>query len=263
MRLFWEISKLAFQRQLTYRAATLAGLATNFFFGMLRASVLIALFHGQPEIAGMTMRDAITFTALTQAAIAILSLFSWYEVMDSVYSGSVSSDMLKPMSYFNFWLAQDSGRAIASFFLRGLSIILAYALFFDLSFPQEINQWAAFFLVLLLSWLISFSWRFMVNLAAFWTPNALGIGRLAFILSWFLSGFFMPLRFFPEWFVKLCYLTPFPYTINVVVEVYLGLVQGSALVTVILAQIAWILILVLAGMMTLRAGVRRLEILGG
>jgi hypothetical protein len=37
MRLFWEISKLAFQRQLTYRAATLAGLATNFFFGMLRA----------------------------------------------------------------------------------------------------------------------------------------------------------------------------------------------------------------------------------
>ena len=93
MRLFWEISKLAFQRQLTYRAATLAGLATNFFFGMLRASVLIALFHGQSEIAGMTINDAITFTALTQAAIALLSLFSWYEVMDSVYSGAVSSDM--------------------------------------------------------------------------------------------------------------------------------------------------------------------------
>jgi len=230
MRLFWEICKLAFQRQLTYRAATLAGLATNFFFGMLRASVLIALFHGQPEIAGTTMEDAITFTALTQAAIAILSLFSWYEVMDSVYSGAVSSDMLKPMSYFNFWLAQDSGRAIASFFLRGLTIILAYALFFDLSYPQGISQWAAFFLVLLLSWLISFSWRFMVNLASFWTPNTLGIGRLAFILSWFLSGFFMPLRFFPEWFVKLCNLTPFPYTINVVVEVYLGLVDGSGLV---------------------------------
>ena len=103
----------------------------------------------------------------------------------------------------------------------------------------------------------------MVNLAAFWTPYALGIGRLVFILSWFLSGFFMPLWFSPEWFVKLCYLTPFPYTINVVVEVYLGLVEGSALVTVIMAQIAWILILVLAGMMTLRAGVRRLEILGG
>lgn len=99
MRLFWEISKLAFQRQLTYRAATLAGLTTNLFFGMLRASVIIALFHGQSEIAGMTRADAITYTALTQAAIAFLSLFSWYEVMDSVYSGAVSSDMLKPMTY--------------------------------------------------------------------------------------------------------------------------------------------------------------------
>ncbi|MBE9473361.1 MAG: ABC-2 family transporter protein, partial [Chloroflexi bacterium] len=247
----------------TYRAATLAGLATNFFFGMLRASVLIALYHGQSEIAGMTITDAITFTGLTQAAIAFLSLFSWYEVMDSVYTGAVSSDMLKPMNYFNFWLAQDSGRAFASFLLRGLSIMIAYALLFDITVPQSADQWLAFILVLLLSWLVSFSWRFLVNLAAFWTPNALGIARLAFILSWFLSGFFMPLRFFPVWFVRLCYLTPFPYTINAVVEVYLGLVDGQALAAIILAQIAWILLLVLAGMIALRAGVRRLEILGG
>jgi len=157
MRLFWEISKLAFQRQLTYRAATLAGLVTNFFFGMLRASVLIALFHGQSEVADMTITDAITYTALTQSAIALLSLFSWYEVMDSVYSGAVSSDMLRPMSYFNFWLAQDTGRAAASFILRGLTIIFAYALFFELSYPQDLNQWVAFIIVLLLSWLISFS----------------------------------------------------------------------------------------------------------
>lgn len=119
MRLFWELSKLAFQRQLTYRAATLAGLTTNFLFGMLRASVLIALFHGSSEIAGMTISDAVTFTGLTQAAIAFLSLFSWYEVMDSVYTGAVSSDLLKPMNYFSFWLAQDTGRAFASFLLRG------------------------------------------------------------------------------------------------------------------------------------------------
>jgi len=263
MRLYWEISKRAFQRQLTYRAATLAGLATNFFFGMLRASVLIALFHGKAEIAGMTVRDAITYTALTQATIAFLSLFSWYEVMDSVYSGAISADMLKPMSFFNYWLAQDTGRAVASFILRGLSIIIAYALFFELSYPADISQWAAFILVLLLSWLISFSWRFLVNLAAFWTPNALGIGRLAFILSWFLSGFFMPLRFFPDWVVKICYLTPFPYTINVVVEVYLGLVESSELGWVILAQVAWIVLLISAATVTLRAGVRRLEILGG
>ena len=263
MRTYWEISKLAFQRQLTYRAATLAGLATNFFFGMLRASVLIALYQGQPVVAGMSIMDAITFTGLTQATIAFLSLFSWYEVMDSVYSGAISSDLLKPVNYFSFWLAIDSGRAFASFLLRGLTIMLAYAVLFDITVPSSLNQWLLITVVLLLSWLISFSWRFLVNLAALWTPNALGIARLAFILSWFLSGFFMPLRFFPDWFVKFCYLTPFPYTINAVVEVYLGLLDGQAIAEIMLAQITWILLLSFAGMITLRVGVRRLEILGG
>lgn len=183
--------------------------------------------------------------------------------MDSVYTGAVSSDMLKPMNYFNFWLAQDTGRAFASFLLRGLTIMIAYAILFDISVPSSAEQWLAFVVDLLLSWRISFSWRFLVNLAAFWTPNALGIGRLAFILSWFMSGFFMPLRFLPAWFVKLCYLTPFPYTINAVVEVYLGLIDAQALMGLILAQLTWILMLVLVSMVTLRAGVRRLVILGG
>ena len=73
----------------------------------------------------------------------------------------------------------------------------------------------------------------------------------------------MRLRFFPVWFIRLCYLTPFPYTINAVVEVYLGLVDGQTLAGLILALFAWILLLILAGMIALRAGVRRLEILGG
>jgi ABC-type uncharacterized transport system permease subunit len=44
MRLDWEVTRLALQRQLTYRAATLAGLVTNTCFGLLGASVLVALY---------------------------------------------------------------------------------------------------------------------------------------------------------------------------------------------------------------------------
>jgi hypothetical protein len=43
MRVYWEIAKRALSRQLTYRTATLAGLATNFYFGLLRAAGLAAL----------------------------------------------------------------------------------------------------------------------------------------------------------------------------------------------------------------------------
>lgn len=263
MRLYWELSKLAFQRQVTYRAATLAGLATNLFFGLLRVAVLMALYGNRSQVEGITTADAITYTGVSQATIAFLSLFSWYEVMNSVYTGAVATDLLKPMSYFSFWMAQDFGRAIASLLLRGAPILVAYAFIFDVSYPQGLSGWTAFGLALLLAWLVSFSWRFLVNLAALWTPNALGIGRLAFIVSWFLSGFMMPLRFFPDWFLNLCYLTPFPHMVNTIIEVYLGLLTGPKLAAALLAQASWILILVIAARLVLGAGVRRLVILGG
>jgi ABC-2 type transport system permease protein len=263
MRLFWEIVKLSFRRHLTYRAAALAGLVTNFFFGMLRASVLIALYGTRREVAGISLAGAITYTALSQAVIAVLSMFSWYEVMNSVHSGDVASDLLKPMDYFSFWLAQDLGRALVSLLLRGLTIMVAYALFVGITLPQSGGQWLALGMALGLGWLISFAWRFLVNLAAFWTPNALGVGRFAFVSSWFLSGFLMPIRFFPAWFVWLAHLTPFPHTVNTLIEVYLGVLTGPALMRALLAQLLWAMALIVAGQLVLRAGVRRLVIQGG
>jgi len=263
MRLFYELVKLSFRLQLTYRTANLAGLATNFFFGLLRAAVLTALYGESREVAGFSLPAAITYTGLSQATIACLSFFGWWEIMYSVYSGDISSDLLKPMNYFAFWLARDLGRAIASFLVRGLTIMVAYELVFGITLPHSAGQWLAVGVALTLSLLVSFSYRFLINLAAFWTPDARGVGRFAFGLSWFLSGFLMPLRFFPNWFVRLCNLTPFPSMVNTVIEVYLGVLVGPELLLALGTQILWIVILFLAGQLVLRAGVHKLVIQGG
>ena len=263
MRLFWELALRAFQRQLTYRAAVIAGLMTNFFFGILRVSVFTALYAGRPEMSNMTLQDAITYTALSQGLIGYLSLFNWYDLMNSVYNGSVASDLLKPMGYFRFWLAQDAGRAVAQLLLRGLPILFGYALFFELTIPRQPVQWMGLGLSLILAWLISFSWRFLLNLASFWMPDALGVGRLGFVIALFLSGFLLPLRFFPDWAARLMALTPFPHALNTIFEIYLGLAQGPAMWQALGYQALWALALVVLGHWTLQAGLRRLVILGG
>ena len=263
MRLFWHLIKLGFQQQFSYRAANLAGLATNFFFGLLRASVMVALYAHRTDVTGISLQDAITFTALSQAVIAYLSLFNWWNVMYAVRSGDIASDLLKPMNYFTFWWAQDIGRAIAHFLMRGITIMLAYALFFKISLPQTLGHWLLLCFTLMLSLLVSFGWRFLINLTAFWTPDARGIGRVAFSLSWFLSGFLMPLRFFPDWFVTLCKLTPFPAMVNTLVEVYLGVLQGPALWSALAQQALWAAGLFITCQLVMRAGVRKLVIQGG
>ena len=263
MRLFWQLIQLSFQRQLTYRTAALAGLVTNLFFGMLRATVLIALYGARSEVQGISVQGAVTYTALTQAIIAYLSLFGWYDLMNSVYKGDIAADLLKPVSLFRYWLGQDIGRAAVNLLLRGAVLMAAYALFYRITVPHSLIQWLALLLALALALLNSFAFRFLVNLAAFWTPNAVGIGRFAFGLPMLFSGFIMPLRFFPDWFVTLSNFTPFPAIVNTVVEVYLGVLIGPALLQALLVQAAWFAVLTLAGQLVLRAGLRTLVIQGG
>ncbi|MBL6983422.1 MAG: ABC-2 family transporter protein [Anaerolineales bacterium] len=263
MRLFWELTKISFQRHLTYRAATVAGLVTNFFFGILRASIFVALYDLQTEVEGITLQGAITYAALGQALIGYLHMFSWFELMNTVYTGDIASDLLKPMNYFSFWLAQDVGRALVNFLLRGVTVMIGYAFLFDLYWPSGLTHISAIATSMVLSLLVSFSWRFLINLTSFWTPNALGILRFFFVLSWFFSGFLMPLRFYPDWVIRISYLLPFPHMMNTTMEVYLGVLQGPEIVLALLNQVLWIVGLVAAGQLVLRMGVRRLVILGG
>jgi ABC-2 type transport system permease protein len=263
MRLFWEIVTLAVRRQLTYRAAMWGGLTTNLFFGLLRAYVMLALYGARNEVNGLTIQDAITYTALSQAIIAYLSIFGWWDVMESVNSGEVAADMLRPMSYLRFWMAADLGRALVNLILRGATILLLYGLVVELTVPTSIQQWSALGVAIIFAWLVSFAYRFVVNLAAFWTPNARGIGRFAFGIVWVLSGFYMPLNLYPDWFRRLCEMTPFPAMVNTPLQVFLGTLDGPALYLALLNQLLWGAALLLIAHYVLSRGVRRLVIQGG
>lgn len=262
-RLFWEVAKRSMNRQLTYRVATLAGLSTNFFFGMIHMGVYTALHTADPTAVSLDQQQVITYTAIMQGAMTYLHIFGSKEVMQSVYSGEVAADLLKPMNYFLFWMAKDFGRALVAFVLRGVVIVAGYALFFSLSWPSSVQQWALFGLTAVLSWLISFSYRFLVNLAAFWTPNAIGMGRFFFGFSTFLSGFMMPMPFLPDWLVRFAYATPFPYIADSLVQIFLGEVSGTAALQLIALQAMWVVVLVIIAQLVLKAAVRRLVILGG
>jgi ABC-2 type transport system permease protein len=116
---------------------------------------------------------------------------------------------------------------------------------------------------LVLALLVSFAWRFLVSLAAFWTQDAIGLGRAAWALNIFLSGFIMPNAFLPDWLRTLTQATPFPSMINTPIEIYLGVLDRSALLGALAAQLAWFLILYLAAQIVLASGVRKLVIQGG
>lgn len=263
MKVFWQLIQISFRQQLTYRTAMIAGMATNIFFGILRVAVLAALYNGKEMVNGLSMQAAVTFAGLTQAMIMFVMLFGYFEIMQSVSSGAVAGDLIRPVDYFLLWLGKDIGRAIVNLVIRGIVFFIIFALFFDVLIPQTAGQWLAFAVALTFSYLLSFSWRFLINLVAFWTPDALGIGRIMFLFTQFLSGFLMPLQLLPDWFGALCRLTPFPSIITTPAGIFLGTLQGSDLWLGLIQQAGWLAALLVIGQIVYRAGIRRLVVQGG
>jgi len=62
-----------------------------------------------------------------------------------------------------------SARRIVSLALRGLTVMAFYALVFDISYPTSLGQWILLAISLALAWSVSFAYRFLVNLASFWS----------------------------------------------------------------------------------------------
>ena len=263
MRLYVELAKKAAQRQLAYRQANLAGLATNLFFGALRAYVLIALYGARPEIAGYTLAAAITYTGLTQATLRVVQIFGWIEIIKTVRTGDIVSDLAKPFDYYLFWLAQDMGTNVTHLLVRGVPIMLAYALVTPLVWPADWNTVLAAGVSLGLAMLISFAWRFCLNIISLWTADAIGVMRLGATVALFFSGFLVPVRFFPAWLQTLAYWTPFPYFIEVPVQIWLGVMNGPGVLSVLMQQVGWAIALMLVGRLMLAAGTRKLVIQGG
>lgn len=263
MDLFWHLIKLSFKQQLAYRMALWAGLATNLFFGILRAVLLIALYAGKGEVNGLSLNGAVAYVGVTQAMIAYLTLFGSMDLMNTIYTGAIGTDLLRPVSYFVYWMGRDFGKSLVNLVGRGVLFILLYSLFFPVSFPARLEQWLFLGVSLSFSWAISFSWRYLVNLAAFWTPDARGILRIAFMFSQFLSGFIMPLRLLPDWFSALTQYTPFPAMVNTPVEIYLGTLSSVRMWDALWGQVIWFVVLAVLAQIVFQAGLRRLVIQGG
>jgi ABC-2 type transport system permease protein len=265
MRLYWEVARRALQRQLAYRTENLAGLFTNAFFGYIRAAVFLAVYQNRPgaSIGGYDQQAAISYSWVTQALIMIIALWGWWDVEETIRTGDVVSDLSKPFSYVGFWLARDFGRAAYFVVFRALPVLLVGQLTFGLDWPRSFGAWLAVGSSVVLAVIVSFGWRFLLNLSAFWTTDARGLGALANTATMFLGGFVVPIRFFPEWVQPVILALPFASMIQAPADLFTGRVQESAALSVLFGQLVWaVVLLVLAQLVTLVA-IRRVVVQGG
>ncbi|GIV96656.1 MAG: ABC transporter permease [Herpetosiphonaceae bacterium] len=262
LRLYWEIAIRSFKRATIYRTAYVAGLLTNAFFAAVRCFVYIAIFDAAESIAGYSLREAISYTWITQALISINAGWISSEIMLTVRSGDVVTDLARPWSFYGYWLSRFLGERAFSLLTRGSLTYLLGVLYFQAHVPSA-GEALAFAAALLLAMLVSFALTFMVNLTAFWLVDSTGVIMLANVVLGFFSGFLIPLAFFPPALESIARILPFQAITALPAEIFLGRIAGAALIPALLLQLLWALMLTALALLVLRAAVRKVIIQGG
>lgn len=260
---YLEIARVSYRRHRAYRAANVAGLATNAFFGVVRSFVFVALYRARPEAEGYDLLDALTYVWVTQALIMPVMHWGWLEIAQSIRDGDVISDLSKPVSYLGYWLSRDLGRSGYYVLYRFVPTLLLGWLLFPLRQPEQLATWIFFALSVLMAAILGFCVLFLINITGFWTTDVRGINGLAVTAVNFLTGFIVPLEFFPPTARAIAEFLPFAGMISIPMNIFLERSTGLAMLGLLAQQALWASVLVLACHMMLAAATRKLVVQGG
>ncbi len=264
MRLYLELARRSFRQQLTYRGAALAGIFTNGIFGVMIASVYLGLYRsqdgGESVVRGWSAEQTVTLVWINQSLLMTVFMWGWWEVIRTIQSGEIVMDLLKPMDFFGYWLARDLGRAAAHFLIRGVPTFAVGVVLFNVLAPRSLLHGVAFLASIPLAVIVSFTFRFSLNLAGFWVLDHRGISYLSMAVLNLLSGFLIPLAFFPTPLRIVAEALPFRAIIMIPNEIYLGHVHP---LSGLLFQCFWIVAMTAGARWILGKGTRKVVVQGG
>lgn len=266
-RLYFTVAGSSFRRYATYRVATAAGVFTNTVFGFIVAYTFTALWTARPQLGGYDQPQALTFVWTGQALLAAVALIgggAQDEIQERIRTGDVSIDLYRPVDLQLWWLAADLGRAAFHLLGRGVVPMAAGALAFELALPASPLTWLMFLASAWLAVVVSFGFRYLLALSAFWLLDGTGLSALGTLLCMFFSGMLLPLNVFPGTFGEIVRQLPWAAMLQVPVDVLVEERKGAAGLSAALGfQACWALVLLLAGRALQSVATRKVVVQGG
>lgn len=180
-----------------------------------------------------------------------------------IQQGELSKYLTKPHSYF--WLKffeEFSWRIIQGFF--SVFLLILFFIFFGsfIKLNYSIENLILSLVILVLAFLISFIFKMVIGLSAFWIIDYSGLQQLVAIVILIFAGFVIPLDFFPSWLKSVAYILPFSYMIYFPIVAFSGKLIIAELFRVIIIQFLWILILTFIYKTMWKNGVKKFTAFG-
>ncbi len=252
-----------FRMLLQYRAAALAGVATQLFGGLIRVKIFEAFYRSTTAPQPMDFRQVVTYVWLGQAFFALLPWAVDADVRAMIRTGTVAYELVRPLDLYALWYSRALAARLAPTVLRAAPMFVVAGLFFGLEPPPSLLSGAAWVVSAGGALLLSSAFSTLMTISLLWTVSGEGVSRLAPPLVLTLSGMLLPLPLFPDWAQPLLNFLPFRGLVDAPFRVYLGDIGPERLPLVVAHQAAWTFALVALGRFLRARGTRRLVVQGG
>ncbi|MDQ6422296.1 ABC transporter permease [Paenibacillus sp. LHD-117] len=267
MRAYVSIWRLRFINGMQYRAAALAGMATQLFFGFVFIMIFAAFYKDGGDSAPISLQNLITYVWLQQIFLSFIML--WFrdnEIFSMITSGNIAYELCRPMGLYPFWYVKLLAQRVSNAVLRCFPILTIVFLLpepYRLSVPPDWSTLALFIVTLLLGLLVVVAISMLIYISVFWTMSPVGSILMISVAGEFLAGMIIPVPLMPDWLQKIAYALPFRWTTDFPFRVYSGHIPREEALIGIAIQIGWIAALATFGLWLMSRALRNVVVQGG
>jgi ABC-2 type transport system permease protein len=260
-----------FQLMLQYRAAALAGFATQCWWGAIRIMVFAAFYGVHAAAAPISLANAVTYVWLGQALLALLPWVADPEIGQAVRTGGVGYDRLRPLDAYGYWYARTLGWMLARALPRAVLMLLAAGIVLPLVGlgawawrpPSGVEAALLFLPAFALMSALGAAVLMLANIVVAASLNERGVNAVLTPLVIVFSGSLLPLDFFPDALRPFLHAQPFAGLVDIPFRIYFADLAGGAALQGLALQAGWTVVLVGLGRLAMERMMRRLEMQGG
>lgn len=265
MRIFWSFTRQSFFNAAAYKFEFWLQIVQVFFMMLSVYWVWNILYEQKPDAFGYDLGHIITYGLLG----AIFEILYFHMdgpnsyMANQVRSGSIDTDLMKPLDFHLHMLARISGESAFRVVILVLPCLLLGFLFLHLQPPRDFTTALSFLLSMGFGFVVNFSLNFLLGTLAFVTLNIQGIEWGYYAVVRFFGGQLVPLWLFPGFIMTLADYLPFKCIYFIPISVFTGDLQSTALVHALWQQAFWAVFLAVAGRLSWNAVQKKLVVQGG
>ncbi len=262
MKKYLVVFQKSLKSEITYRSAALAGIVSALLSFLIQIFLWKALL-GAGVRQDTSFSDMLLYVIINSVMLELTRGNVAGVIENSMIDGTISMELLRPISFKYYTLANIFGKNIYGTLTRTVPIIAISVFLVSPSSLPDAAHAGMFLISALLGVLLLFEITYLVGLLAFWLQRC-------WFLSWYLKGFLtffggttVPLWFYPDFLAAASYFLPFRYMTFEPINFFLGKTPIAGAWIPLLAAFLWLVGLSLSDKLVWKSAVKKLTVNGG